>query len=123
MGIRIDLTVGSRQAHFVEGIDGAFAGFFFVCVLMQPDRLGNLIAHSVYRAERGHRLLKDHGNVIPANVAHLRACGIELRQVNGIAFEIFVKEDLPVFDFARGTRDEAHGRKGGNAFSAARFAD
>ena len=29
MGIRIDLAVGTGQAHFVEGVDGAFTGFFF----------------------------------------------------------------------------------------------
>ena len=109
MGIRIDLTVWARQAHFVEGIDRAFTGFFFFDILMQHDRLGYLIAHGVYRAERGHRLLKNHGDVIPANAAHLRAFGVELCQVNGIAFEVFVKENLPVFDFARWTRDEAHG--------------
>ena len=45
----------------------------------------------------------------PADVAHLRTFGVELCQVNGIAFGIFVKEDLSVFDFAGWTRDEAHG--------------
>ena len=42
-------------------------------VLVQPDRLDDLVADGVHRAERGHRLLEDERDLAAADRPHLRA--------------------------------------------------
>jgi hypothetical protein len=39
---------------------------------MQTKCFGNLFADSEHRVERSHRILKDHRDVITANLSHLR---------------------------------------------------
>ena len=41
-----------------------------VAARVQADRLFQLIAHRVHRVERGHRVLKNDGNLIAADFAH-----------------------------------------------------
>ena len=80
---------------------------------MQPQGLGNLFTDSENRIERGHRILKNHGDVIAAHVAHLAV---------GKPEQIFsVKENFPADDFPR-RRDQPHDRQRGHRFATAALA-
>ena len=39
-------------------------------VLVQPDRLDQLVPDRVHRVQRGHRVLEDHRDVVAADLAH-----------------------------------------------------
>ena len=71
---------------------------------MEPDRFGDLVADGVDRAERGHRLLKDHRDVLAPNIADLGPARAEGDQIDRLSdFRPIVladpmKEDLPVHD-------------------------
>ena len=54
-----------------------------VDLLVEQDRLDDLVAHRVHGAERGHRLLEDRARSPPPRIARISALfGLELRQVD-----------------------------------------
>ncbi len=71
MGIVAKTLFRSRNAHFLEHLDGAIARLPLSQVQVQPHRLGDLFADRQHRVERGHRILEDHRDLIAANLAHL----------------------------------------------------
>src|SRR5260370_953574 len=83
--------------------------------LVQRQRLADLPADRQYRVERGHRLLKDHRDVVAAHVAHFSFA--ELAQVAP------GEADHPRDDAPGRRRDEAQDRQRGDALAAARLAD
>ena len=81
---------------------------------MQPDGFSDLIAYSKDGIERCHRVLKDHGDLVASDLAHLL-----LGQFEQIpAF----KDDL-AFDDLAGMGDQAHDGHGRDAFARAGFTD
>jgi hypothetical protein len=84
-------------------------------VLVQADRLADLLADAEHRVERGHRLLEDHRQLVAAHVAHRGL--VERQQVAA------VERDRAADDASRRIRHQAHDRKRGHALAAARFAD
>src|SRR5579883_1839774 len=82
---------------------------------MALDHLDDLVAHREGRVERGHRLLKDHGDLVAAPLAHLRR--LELEEVDAL------EQDLAAGNPARRPRDQAHDRERRHALAAAGFAD
>ena len=52
--------------------------------LVEQERLDDLVADGVDRAERGHRLLGDQRDLGAPDRAHLRAAGVEPRQVDHV---------------------------------------
>ena len=54
-----------------QHLHGLLVGGVLREILMQPQRLGDLVADRQHRIERGHRLLKDHRDLVAANVPHL----------------------------------------------------
>ena len=102
------------DAHQFEHLDGALFARFPAQFLMDVQYLGDLIPRPKDRVERGLRLLEDHGNTVAAHLHHLLLGGLD---------QVFaLEEDLAFHDFARHA-DQAHDRKGGDAFPASRFAD
>src|SRR5256886_330322 len=80
---------------------------------MQPDRLADLIANRENRIQRGHRLLKDHGDLVAANLTHLLV--VEFEEIAPL-IENFATDD------AFGRRGyEAHDGKRSHALAAARL--
>ncbi len=84
-------------------------------LLVEDDRLGDLIPDREHGIEAGHRLLEDHRHVVAAHLAHLVV--VERQQVAPVEVDL-ARRDL-------GGRDveQAHDRQGGHALAAARFAD
>ena len=81
---------------------------------MELYRFGYLVADRVDGIERGHRVLKDHSDLAPANPSHLVV--FELHQVAA------VEDDLARDRFSR-RENQPHYRKACDGFAAARLAD
>ena len=67
--IVVDPLLGAGDSHQLQHFDGARAGCRSVESLMAPDRLDDLVADRVGGVERGHRLLEDHRQARPAQIA------------------------------------------------------
>ena len=96
-------------------------------VLVQRDRLDDLVADGVDRAERGHRLLEDHGDLVAADARGSR-CRVA-RAWPGRSISVWlavcrsaVKEDLARRRSVPGVLDELQDREGGDALAAAALA-
>ena len=74
MRIFVDALLGRGNAHPAQHLDGAPARLAAREAAVAHDRLDDLLADRVGGIERGHRLLKDHGKPIAAQVAQ-RAVG------------------------------------------------
>src|SRR5262245_58893173 len=59
------------DAHKRQHFDRALPGRSATEILMDLQRLGDLITYGQHRIERGHRLLEDHRDPIAADLAHL----------------------------------------------------
>ncbi len=82
---------------------------------MQPQRLADLVADRQHRIERGHRLLKDHRNIVAADIAHF--VFVELRQI------LPVQCDRAADDLSGRIGDQPHDRQSGHRLAATRLAD
>ena len=67
--VRIHTDAASRFGHLhgIERLDGAHACVLAREALVQFQHLGHLALHREVRVERGHRILKDHGDAVAAN--------------------------------------------------------
>src|SRR6185295_4087771 len=83
-------------------------------LLMQHQRLADLPADGHHRVERGHRLLEDHGDVVAADLAHLRLVESD---------EVATVELHRAADDAAGIVDEPHQRERRDALAAPALAD
>ena len=81
---------------------------------MADQRFAQLLPDGQHRVQGRHRFLKDHGQLVAAQVGHLS--GFQPQQ-------IAVREaDLAAVDARRLRWQETHQRHGGDAFAAAGFA-
>ena len=81
---------------------------------MQPQRFTDLASDREDRIEARHRLLKNHADLIAADVAH--GALIELEKIDAL-------ETNAASDLAGRFRDQAQNRARGNGFAAAALAD
>ena len=95
-GLRIPAAVGLGRAAALTHLD------------LQRQRLGDLLADREDRIERGHRLLKDHRDLVAAHLAHL--LGIERQKLAPLQLDA-------AFDAAGDLRQKPHDRKRGHAFA------
>ena len=82
---------------------------------MQDERLADLKADGEHGVERGHRILKDHGDAIAANLPQL--IRIQLQQVTAI------KNDLTSHNLTGRRGNEPGQRHDADALATAAFAD
>src|SRR6266699_3354716 len=82
---------------------------------MEADGFADLLADREDRVQRGHRLLKDHRDLVAADVANLFV--VELDEV------VAVEDDLTRYDAAGRDRKQAQDAEGANAFAATALAD
>ena len=69
IGVRAPLRL--RDVHAAQHLDRPVHRLAAATALVQRDRLADLPADGEQRIERGHRLLKDHRDVVAADVLHL----------------------------------------------------
>jgi len=110
----MDPCFGGGDPHLLEQRDRPFQGILGLHVAVRLDRLLDLKAHLEDRIQAAERVLKDHRDVLAANVADLLAA--HLQQV------IAAEQDLAAHDPARFV-DQAQDGQGGHALAAARLAD
>ena len=111
--LRAPLWLGN--ADQTQHFDRLIPGFSCRHGPVQANRLADLIANPDHRVERSHRLLKDHGNAVTADLSHLGF--IEREQI--LAFE----QDRAADDAARRARHKAHDRERTHALAASGLAD
>jgi hypothetical protein len=65
-----DATGRIGNGDLVHRFDGRVARLLARHVAVETESFGNLLADSVNGIERSHRVLKDHRDVVAANLAH-----------------------------------------------------
>ena len=68
-GVVIVALLGVGHLYTRKRLDGNIARFGLVDILVEEDGLADLFADGANRAEGGHRFLKDHRDLITADVA------------------------------------------------------
>ncbi len=109
-----------RDADEVQELDRSLERGAPIDLLMKADRLRDLVADAMHRVERGHRLLKDHRDLVAADVADLL---LGNRQQVFDDAGLAPQPDLAADDRARRRRGEAHDGEAGDALARARFPD
>src|SRR5438477_291365 len=77
--------LGRWYAHHRQQFDSALASLLPVVTSVYDQGLRNLVAYPEHRIETGGRLLKDHGDAVAPDMAHLflaQAGNIEAAQAN-----------------------------------------
>ncbi len=124
--IIINHPVGIGHFHPRQHVDGLLARFLLAHFLVQDDGFGDLLSNGAHRAHRGHRFLKNHRNLVAADVADFISLGIQVGQIDHFAedvavlFHLSVKEHIALDNFSR-RRNQAQQRKRGDALAAAAF--
>jgi hypothetical protein len=93
VGIVTNPLSRSGDAHLLQELDGSTFGIGFAQLQVDANGLCELLFYGQHRVQGGHRVLKDHGDAIAANFAHLWQA--QLQQV------LPFKQHLPVGDFPR----------------------
>ena len=106
--------LGRRNGHIAQSLDRLVPGLATRHLPVQSDGLGNLLTDGIDRVERGHRNLKDHGDLVAAQGSHFAL--IEIEQV------ATVEDDLAAGNTPRGG-DEPHQSERRCRLSAAGFPD
>ncbi len=86
--IGVEPALGVAQADQVQQFEGASARRRGRHVLVDQERLGDLLFQRVQRVERGHRLLEDHRDAVAAHLAQPRRGGADQspRRQSGCCF-------------------------------------
>ena len=71
MGVLINTTSRIRYAHLFKHIDSSLAGLLGSCTMVDLKYLRELPCNSEVGIQRGQRILKDHGQLITAELLHL----------------------------------------------------
>ena len=110
---RAPLRLG--DADPVEQRHGVGEGLGIGSVLVEHDRLGDLVAGGEHRVERGHRLLEDHRRLASAHPAKA--------SFGGVGQLLAVEADRAAGELAGRRGDQPHDRQRGDRLAAARFPD
>ena len=102
---------GVGDPDLAQHLDGSVPRLAPRDSLVQRDRLGDLVAARVDRVQRGHRLLEDHRDRVPAHVPHLLV---------GHREKVAAREPDRALDDPAGPLDEPHDRERRDALAAAR---
>ena len=115
MGKTVDPGFRRRDADHPEQVECLGAGLPAGHAAVLDQGFGELVADPVERIERGHRLLEDHGDLVAADLLHLRFAFLQ---------QILAIEENPRFRRMEGIGGEQpHQREGRLRFAAAGFAN
>ena len=70
MGKLLDALLGRRQTHAAQDLHRPLGETAPSARTVPRDRLAQLVANGEHGIERGLRILQDHGDVAPADLAH-----------------------------------------------------
>ena len=110
----VDARLRARDADLPQQLDGARPCRALVDALVGLDRLDDLLADPVHRVQRGHRVLKDHPELVAAVVLH--SLVRDLEQIGPLVEHLALEARV----HAAG---QTHQRHRGHALARARLAD
>jgi hypothetical protein len=113
MGVVACPIGGPRNAYLRQQLHRSGPGVLARHVLVEPQRLRDLLRDAVDRVERSHGILKDHSDTVAAHltllpVAHLKDA-------------LTLVTDIAAHHLPRRLRDKPHDRQRGHRFPRARF--
>jgi hypothetical protein len=112
--IGLEALVGTGDADQGEGLPRPRPRGRVVDALVRADRLDHLRVDPQHRIEGHHRILEDHGDARPAQLAHLAV---------GQTDEVAALESDPAADDPSRRIDQTHDRESGDRLAGPRFAD
>ena len=71
MRVLVESLAGGRHFNLLERAQGLRARCRSAQSQVQTHRFGDLLAHRQHRVQAGHGLLKDHGDLVAAQAAHV----------------------------------------------------
>jgi len=113
--ILLEPALGVGDANEREKLDGARARLRLAHLEMHGERFHDLQPDGEHRVQRGHRLLKDHRDLAPANAAHFLVVEVEKLA----SLEAYRTVDDP----RRVRRQKLHHGKSRDRFARAGLAD
>ena len=117
--IAVQHPLGVGQAHQRQQTLGLGQGVGLGSALVQDQHLGDLVADGEDRVQRGHRFLKDHADLVAANVA-----GLILTDRQQVDIAVLALEHDPAAGELRPRQIcQPHDRQRGHAFARPAFAD
>ena len=115
MGIAFQACIRIRNTYQPQHFSRFFICFRTADTLVFEQSFGHLVADTHHGIERGHRILKDHGDFLPA---YFPDVGLGKReQITA------VEPDFSTRDPSRRRRDQAQDGKNAHGFARAAFAD
>ena len=117
-GILVHAQLGIGDSHPLEHLDGERACRLLVELLVEHDRLDDLVADGIHRAQGRHRILEDHGDVVAADGTHLSAIVLEPDEIDHAAL-LAAEADGAAHDSATRVGQQTHHRQGGYALAGA----
>ena len=105
----------SRDADALHHLPCQPPRFLFADILVQVNDLGDLLADCIHRVERGHWILKDHGDLLAAHLPHLLFAVLE--QI------LSLEQDRSRRNFSGRLRDQVQQTHRDRGFSGPRLAD
>ena len=125
-GVSVDAPFRVRHADLTQEIDADPARLRSRYVAVETDRLDELNADRVDRAEGRHRLLKDQRDLTTADFPHCLAVRVEGSKVDPLARAILTRAEAEPYlatDDPAGAIEDSQDRARGHRFAAAAFAD
>jgi hypothetical protein len=116
VGIILYPSFGIGDAHRHQHFDGLIHPIHRREILVQLNRIQNLVADCKGRIQGDHGFLETHGDLIVTDRPHLRPLGMQLGQIHGIAAPVI--EYLAGLNLAGRRINEPQGGLGGKGFSA-----
>jgi len=114
MRVVVDARPRFGDVDHLEQFDAPLPRLLVSHPQMQFQPLAQLLPDGQHRVQGCHGVLKDHGDLVPADLAHLFLR--DLKQVPSL------KDHLATHDAARGLRDEPHHREHAHALAATTLA-
>ena len=121
IGILVHPLRGVGHADAAQHLRGVLPGLRLVHVQVDEHAFGDLVADGVDGAQRAHRLLEDHRDLLAPDLADRAALGRNPRQVDDLVLP--VQGDRSPLDASRRARHQTQDGRGGHALAAAALAD
>ena len=106
--------LGLGDADLAQNLDGARLCLFLGHALVDSQTFGQLAAHSEHRIERRHRFLKNHSDLISANLLH--QIGLGFGEVDGLVIAR-IEHQFARCNGAAAIFNKTHKREGRDRFA------
>src|SRR5699024_523682 len=120
--VGVEAFLGLRHPHLVQRLDDELPRALAVEIGVDLDRLHDLVPDGMHRREGGHRLLEDHGDLVPPDPTDLGPLRVQDGQIHSAHVGVSTPEHPPAGDLPRLIDDLEDGATG-DALPAAALPD